>query len=185
MPRTHRVEVWLDLCTLTWTVIHGQYNGVLCAPTRLSRLPSHNNIRAEKSCQAFNLSDNKPSMGRRQKMRQKSHFECLLLSDNDLFKWRPLRHATIATSRNQTTHDNVHPKRRTTAHIQGTTIRAKETLCSKGLKFNHSSVKQIKQRNCFELLLSQLLALQWHPCTGSGSNSTALAVVAIALYWQW
>ena len=44
-----------------------QYNRVLCAPMRLPRLPSHNNSRAEKSFQAFKLTDNQPSMGRHHK----------------------------------------------------------------------------------------------------------------------
>ena len=39
--------------------------GALSVPMRLPKLPSHNNNRAEKSFQAFKLSDNKPSMGRR------------------------------------------------------------------------------------------------------------------------
>ena len=42
-----------------------QYNGSLSVPMRLPKLPSHNNNRAEKSFQAFKLSDNKPRMGRR------------------------------------------------------------------------------------------------------------------------
>ena len=44
-----------------------QYNGALSVPMCLPRLPSHNNSRAEKSFQAFKLSDNKPRMGRRHK----------------------------------------------------------------------------------------------------------------------
>ena len=44
-----------------------QYNGALSAPMRLPGLPSHNNSRAEKSFQAFKLSDNNPRMGRRHK----------------------------------------------------------------------------------------------------------------------
>ena len=66
-----------------------QYNEALIVPMRLPRLPSHNNSRAEKSFQAFKLSDNKPRMGhamRHQEVRRKSHFECLYLSDNDLPK---------------------------------------------------------------------------------------------------
>ena len=42
-----------------------QYIGALNVPMRLPKLPSHNNNRAEKSFQAFKLSDNKPTMGRR------------------------------------------------------------------------------------------------------------------------
>ena len=42
-----------------------QYNGALSVPMRLPRLLSHNSSRAEKSFQAFKLSDNKPRMGRR------------------------------------------------------------------------------------------------------------------------
>ena len=57
-----------------------QYNGALSVPMRLPRLPSHNNSRAEKSFQAFKLSDNKPRMGRRHKApgsAAKKYFECL------------------------------------------------------------------------------------------------------------
>ena len=42
-----------------------QYIGALNVSMRLPKLPSHNNNRAEKSFQAFKLSDNKPRMGRR------------------------------------------------------------------------------------------------------------------------
>ena len=44
-----------------------QHTGALSVPMRLPRLPSHKNRRAEKSFQAFKLSDNKPRMGRRHK----------------------------------------------------------------------------------------------------------------------
>ena len=42
-----------------------QHTGALSVPMRLPKLPSHNNNKAEKSFQAFKLSDNKPRMGRR------------------------------------------------------------------------------------------------------------------------
>ena len=57
-----------------------QYIGALSVSMRLPKLPSHNNNRAEKSFQAFKLSDNKPRMEDaigHHEVRRKSHFECL------------------------------------------------------------------------------------------------------------
>ena len=44
---------------------NSQHTGALSVPMRLPKLSSHNNNRAEKSFQAFKLSDNKPRIGRR------------------------------------------------------------------------------------------------------------------------
>ena len=44
---------------------NAQHTGALSVPMRLPKLPSHNNNRAEKSFQAYKLSDNKPRMVRR------------------------------------------------------------------------------------------------------------------------
>ena len=67
--RTKERENWtvLDLGGLVHLEVNSdpQYIGALNVPMRLPKLPSHNNNRAEKSFQAFNLSDNKPRMGRR------------------------------------------------------------------------------------------------------------------------
>ena len=67
--RTKERENWtvLDLGGLVHLEMNSdpQYIGALNVPMRLPKLPSHNNNRAEKSFQAFKLSDNKPRMGRR------------------------------------------------------------------------------------------------------------------------
>ena len=154
--RTHHVEVGLDLCILKWTVIPNTTE--YCVPpsacqdysvTTIAELKSH-----FKHLSYLTVSLVWRDAIRHQKQQQKSHFECYIT----LRQWSPhVKAATTCFYCDQSApacpwERTSNLNRRTTAHIQGTTIRAEyvyleETDLSKShscfLLFIHRHQKQL------------------------------------------
>ena len=106
-----------------------QHTGALSVPMRLPKLPSHNNNRAEKSFQAFKLSDNKPRMGRRHRAPGSAAKKSFLSVYNSQTMISPskgrydmLLLQPVGPSLHMTTY--IQENRRTTTHCQGNTMRA-------------------------------------------------------------
>ena len=94
---------------------------------RLPGPPSHNNSRAEKSFQAFKLSDNKPSMGRRHNLGARRCGKKVILSDhNSQTMISQCKGSTTWYSCNQLApwHIRDNPRREQQCTVKAQTIRA-------------------------------------------------------------